>query len=82
MGLMALINLIVIVVLSEPVIKLLKDYDRQIKQGASPVFHRERFPFLDKTIDNDVWGKTGKNDSSDTDGNDSAAEDLPEAEGF
>lgn len=55
MGLMALINLVVIVLLSGPVMLLLKDYDLQIRQGLSPVFDREQFPFLHKTIDSNVW---------------------------
>ena len=55
MGLMALINLIVIVLLSGPVMQVLQDYDTQIKSGTSPIFQRSDFPFLDKTIDKNVW---------------------------
>ncbi len=55
MGLMALINLAVIVLLSSPAIQVLKDYDLQSSSGLSPQFNRKRFPFLDRTIDKDVW---------------------------
>ncbi|AMO58300.1 alanine/glycine:cation symporter family protein [Endozoicomonas montiporae] len=55
MGLMALINLVVIVLLSGPALQVLKDYDRQLQAGKSPVFNRKKFPFLHQTMDSDVW---------------------------
>lgn len=55
MGLMALINLVVIVLLSGPALEVLKDYDHQLKAGKEPVFNRNKFPFLNRTMDNDVW---------------------------
>ncbi len=55
MGLMALINLVIIVLLCGPVMQVLKDYDAQSQSGISPEFNRTRFPFLDRTIDSDVW---------------------------
>ena len=64
MGLMALINLVIIVLLSGPVMQVLKDYDLQSRSGISPEFNRSRFPFLDRTIDKDVW--LNKSESSDS----------------
>ena len=55
MGLMALINLVVIVLLSGPALQVLKDYDRQLLAGRTPVFNRKHFPFLHQTMDSDVW---------------------------
>lgn len=37
-GAMAYVNLITLVLLSKPLLKLLKDYDRQRKEGKDPVF--------------------------------------------
>ena len=55
MGVMALINMVAICVLSSIVIQVLKDFDEQLDSGMTPVFNRSKFPFLDKTMDNDVW---------------------------
>ena len=82
MGLMALINLIVIVLLSGPVMQVLKDYDRQMKLGHSPVFKRERFPFLHKTIDDNVWNDKDDSSNLDIDDNGSPTGVLSEVEGL
>lgn len=55
MGTMALINLVSIMLLSGIVVKVLRDFDEQVAQGISPVFNRKKYPFLDKTMDEDVW---------------------------
>lgn len=55
MGVMALINMVAICVLSGIVFQVLKDFDQQLDQGLTPVFNRSKFPFLDKTMDKDVW---------------------------
>ena len=55
MGLMALINLVIILLLSGQVMQVLRDYDLHSSSGNSPEFNRSRFPFLDRTIDKDVW---------------------------
>ncbi len=59
MGLMALINLVIIVLLSGPVMQVLRDYDLQSRSGLTPEFNRSHFPFLDRTIDKDVWVSQG-----------------------
>ena len=66
MGLMALINLVVIVLLSGPALQVLKDYDRQLQAGKTPVFDRRNFPFLHQTMDNDVWA-SGSDEPDDSD---------------
>ncbi len=55
MGTMALINLIAILSLSSIVFQVMKDYDSQLSEGVEPVFNRKKFPFLDQTMDQDVW---------------------------
>ncbi|MFD2180142.1 alanine/glycine:cation symporter family protein [Veronia pacifica] len=57
MGMMALINLVAILLLSNIVFALLKDYEEQRKRGVTPSFDRKKFPQLDKQIDKDVWNK-------------------------
>lgn len=55
MGVMALINLTAILALSGTVVLVLRDFDEQVASGETPVFNRRKFPFLDKTMDADVW---------------------------
>ena len=55
MGIMALINLSAILILSKLVFQVLKDFDDQVDAGLTPVFNRRKFPFLDNTMDADVW---------------------------
>ncbi|WP_067514908.1 alanine/glycine:cation symporter family protein [Endozoicomonas ascidiicola] len=64
MGVMALINLVAILVLSGIVSQILKDFDEQIEAGVTPVFNRRKFPFLDKTMDVDVWTEHSSGPSS------------------
>ncbi|AFL51241.1 AGCS family alanine or glycine:cation symporter [Sinorhizobium fredii] len=54
MGLLALVNLLALVMLFKPALKLMRDYDRQLVQGASePVFNPEKFGY--PGIDRDAW---------------------------
>ncbi|THK33580.1 alanine:cation symporter family protein [Ensifer sp. MPMI2T] len=54
MGLLALVNLLALVMLFKPALKLMQDYDRQLAQGASePVFNPENFGY--PGIDRDAW---------------------------
>ena len=55
MGFMAVINLVSILLLSDQVFKLLTDFEIQVDIGETVAFNRRDFPFLDKTIDQDVW---------------------------
>ncbi|MGV8942224.1 MAG: alanine/glycine:cation symporter family protein [Lysobacter sp.] len=55
MALMASINLVAIVMLSGVVIKLTRDYDRQLDAGTSPVFHIAQYPELGDGVDHEIW---------------------------
>ncbi|GAB6262423.1 alanine:cation symporter family protein [Photobacterium sp. CCB-ST2H9] len=48
MGMMALINIIALVLLSNLAIKVIKDYEAQVKKGQVPTFDRTKFPELNK----------------------------------
>lgn len=52
MGFLALINLPVIIVLSKPAIRCLRDYAKQKKEGKNPVFKAADIQLKDKT---DFW---------------------------
>lgn len=57
MGLLALVNLVAVTLLIKPVLRLIRDYDRQLAQGVEePVFDAATFaqPGIDKTI----WKKS------------------------
>lgn len=83
MGLMALINLLVIVMLSGPVMQVLRDYELQVKEGKSPVFSRHHIPFLNKTMDADVWNDVEPDDKLNTDNQSSESSgNLSGAEGL
>ena len=47
MGMMALINIIALILLSKLAIKIIKDYEIQLKEGKTPEFDRTKFPELD-----------------------------------
>ena len=55
MALMASINLVAIVMLSGVVIKLTRDYDRQLSEGRSPTFHIAQYPELGDGVDHEIW---------------------------
>lgn len=55
MALMASINLVAIVMLSGVVIKLTRDYDRQLGEGKSPAFHIAEYPELGDGVDHEIW---------------------------
>ncbi|KRG71591.1 alanine/glycine:cation symporter family protein [Pseudoxanthomonas dokdonensis] len=55
MAVMATINLIAIVLLSGVVVKLTRDYDRQLAAGQSPRFHIDKYPELADGVDRGIW---------------------------
>lgn len=57
MGLMAITNLIAILLLSNEVIKLAKDYNKQLNSGKTPSFDRTQIPELDRKIEKGIWEK-------------------------
>ncbi|PKF60756.1 sodium:alanine symporter family protein [Psychromonas sp. psych-6C06] len=57
MGLMAMVNLTAILLLSNEVIKLAKDYNEQLNAGKVPTFDRTKMPALDKKLEPGIWEK-------------------------
>lgn len=55
MALMASINLVALVMLSGVVVKLTRDYDRQLDQGKAPAFHIADYPELGEGVDREIW---------------------------
>jgi AGCS family alanine or glycine:cation symporter len=57
MGLMAIVNLIAILLLSNEVIKVAKNYNKQLDAGKKPIFDRTKIPGLDKKLEPGIWEK-------------------------
>jgi AGCS family alanine or glycine:cation symporter len=55
MGLMAIVNLVAIILLSGIVIKLAKDYNRQLDAGKVPTFDANDFPELKSQLEDGIW---------------------------
>lgn len=58
MGLMALINLVAIVLLSPVALRILRDYERQVKEGKTPeqiTFDPDQFVKLKDEANRDAW---------------------------
>lgn len=55
MGLMAIVNLVAIILLSGIVIKLAKDYNRQLDAGKVPTFNADDFPELKAQLEDGIW---------------------------
>ncbi|WP_228197839.1 alanine:cation symporter family protein [Malaciobacter molluscorum] len=53
MGLLAVINMLVIAILYKPVLKLIKGYDRQVKEGKVPVLRYN--DYHEFNIDKKIW---------------------------
>ena len=61
MGLMALINIPVILFLSKYAIRAIKDYDRQRKEGKPPVFYADSIRL---THDVDYWKRENSDENA------------------
>jgi len=55
MAMMATLNLFALLGLSGVVVKLTRDYDRQLDEGKSPTFHAADYPELGDGIDREIW---------------------------
>lgn len=55
MGLMAIVNLVAILLLSSIVIKLAKDYNRQLNAGKVPTFDANDYPELKSQLEDGIW---------------------------
>nr|WP_275665998.1 MULTISPECIES: sodium:alanine symporter family protein [unclassified Vibrio] len=60
MGLMAIVNLVAIILLSGIVIKLAKDYNRQLDAGKVPTFDANDFPELKSQLEDGIWDNSKK----------------------
>ncbi|TFH90491.1 alanine/glycine:cation symporter family protein [Vibrio ouci] len=60
MGLMAIVNLVAILLLSGIVIKLAKDYNRQLDEGKVPTFDSNDFPELKSQLEDGIWDQSKK----------------------
>ncbi|MFM2590821.1 alanine/glycine:cation symporter family protein [Vibrio sp. TBV020] len=60
MGLMAIVNLVAILLLSGIVIKLAKDYNRQLSEGKVPTFDSNDFPELKSQLEDGIWDQSKK----------------------
>ncbi|WP_100752135.1 alanine/glycine:cation symporter family protein [Vibrio salilacus] len=60
MGLMAIVNLVAILLLSGIVIKLAKDYNRQLDEGKLPTFDSNDFPELKSQLEEGIWDQSKK----------------------
>ncbi|PWI35323.1 sodium:alanine symporter family protein [Vibrio albus] len=57
MGVMAIVNLMAILLLSGVVVKLAKDYNRQLDMGKVPEFNPDDFPELKAQLEEGIWVK-------------------------
>lgn len=57
MGFMALINLIAILMLSGVVVKLAKDYNKQLGEGKLPTFDASEYPEIQDQLEPGIWDK-------------------------
>ena len=55
MGVMALINLGAVMLLSGQVVKLTRDYDKQLREGGAPRLDANDYPELGDRIDRSIW---------------------------
>nr|WP_284676547.1 alanine/glycine:cation symporter family protein [Vibrio sinus] len=55
MGMMAIVNLVAIILLSGVVVKLAKDYNRQLAAGKLPTFDAREYPELQSQLEEGVW---------------------------
>ncbi|GAM62735.1 sodium/alanine symporter [Vibrio ishigakensis] len=55
MGLMAIVNMVAILLLSGIVVKLAKDYNKQLKAGKVPTFDANDFPELQSQLEEGIW---------------------------
>lgn len=59
MALMATLNLLALMGLAGVVVKLTRDYDRQLGEGKSPTFHIAEYPELGHGVDHEIWKERG-----------------------
>ncbi|BAV99685.1 alanine/glycine:cation symporter family protein [Lysobacter enzymogenes] len=60
MAVMATLNLIAVLLLWKVVVKLTRDYDRQLDEGKSPEFLISQYPELGHGVDHEIWRERHK----------------------
>ena len=60
MALMAIVNLVAILLLSGIVVKLTKDYNKQLKAGKLPTFDVNDYPELKAQLEEGIWDNSPK----------------------
>lgn len=55
MGMMAIVNLVAILLLSGVVVKLARDYNRQLEAGDLPTFDANEYPELQSQLEDGIW---------------------------
>ncbi|UXI00860.1 alanine/glycine:cation symporter family protein [Photobacterium sp. TY1-4] len=60
MGMMAIINLLAIVLLSGTVVKLARDYNKQLSLGKVPTFDSNDYPELHAQLEEGIWDQSDK----------------------
>ncbi|XHF84387.1 sodium:alanine symporter family protein [Vibrio sp. HN007] len=60
MGLMVIVNLVAILLLSEIVIKLARDYNQQLMSGRVPKFNPKDYPELHSQLEEGIWREKDK----------------------
>ncbi len=63
MGMMAIVNLIAILLLSGTVIKLAKDYNRQLDAGKVPTFNVNDYPELKSQLEEGIWDNSANDET-------------------
>ncbi|MDN2480344.1 alanine/glycine:cation symporter family protein [Vibrio agarivorans] len=64
MGLMAIVNLVAILLLSGIVVKLAKDYNKQLAEGKVPTFDANEYPELRSQLEDGIWDNTKEKQQS------------------
>jgi len=63
MGMMAIVNLVAILLLSGVVVKLARDYNRQLEAGDLPTFDANEYPELQSQLEDGIWDNVGAPES-------------------
>ena len=53
MGLLAILNMVTIALLYKPVLKLIRGYERQVKEGKTPVLRYN--DYVEFNFEKDMW---------------------------
>lgn len=66
MGLMATVNIVALLLLSGLAVRVINDYNEQLKSGKRPEFDRSKFPELMEQLDDGIWQDKSVNELAKT----------------